>query len=173
MQIKDVMTREVECIEPNQSVKEAAVRMKETDVGPLPICEDGRVVGILTDRDIVVRSTAQGTHPNEMKVRNVMSSNIICVRDDEDLSTAEQLMEQNQIRRLPVVDRHQKLAGIIGIADIANRAGDLDRTAKVVKEVAQAKGGPRRTVGTRVTETVGGRNVRRQTPKIIEHRAAR
>src|ERR1043165_4139676 len=98
MQVKDVMTSGVECISPETTLREAAQKMKELDVGPLPICgDDDRLAGIITDRDIAVRAVADGLDPSTAKVRDIMTPKIIYCFEDQDISDAAHMMEQNQI----------------------------------------------------------------------------
>src|SRR5262249_14601562 len=94
MQVKEIMTRGVEVIHPDSTVEEAARKMKDLDIGPLPVCEDDRLVGMLTDRDITLRSTAGGEDPTRDKVRDVMTREVIYCFDDEDVAVAARQMKQ-------------------------------------------------------------------------------
>src|SRR5689334_2860214 len=123
MKVQDIMTKEVEVVHPDDSVQEAARRMRVREVGFLPVCEDDRLVGVLTDRDIVLRSTAEGTHPNQSIGRDLMTAPIIYCFDDQDVQEAAKLMEEHQIRRVAVLSRHDKrLAGVVSLGDIATKA---------------------------------------------------
>src|SRR5918997_595868 len=99
MQLKDVMTRDVEVIHPDATLQEAARMMKALDVGPLPVCDGERVVGMLTDRDITVRATAEGRDPTTTKVREAMTQSVISVLEDQDVEEAARLMQEHQLRR--------------------------------------------------------------------------
>jgi CBS domain-containing protein len=130
MRCDEVMTREVECAKPDDSVAEAARRMSELDVGFLPICnEEGAPIGTLTDRDITVRVVAK-RRSLDATVEEVMTSDVITCRPDDDVTRAEQLMRANQISRMVCVDDDGQIAGVISLADISqyeaeNEAGKL------------------------------------------------
>jgi CBS domain-containing protein len=133
--IKDVMTRDVRACEPNATVVEAAKVMAQEDVGPVPIVEDGRLVGIVTDRDIVVRVVAEGRDPNATTVKEIASTNLVTVSPDDDLDQALNRLAENQVRRLPVVEGG-RLVGIVAQADIA-RLGKDSKTGEVVEEISR------------------------------------
>jgi CBS domain-containing protein len=133
--IKEVMTRDVRACEPNATVAEAAKIMAQEDVGPVPIVEDGRLVGIVTDRDIVIRVVAEGRDPNATTVKEIASSNLVTVSPDEDLDEALKMLAENQVRRLPVVEG-DRLVGIVAQADIA-RLGKDSKTGEVVEEISR------------------------------------
>src|SRR3954465_6809905 len=120
MKIAEIMTPDVQCIRPDNSLVEAAGLMRQLDVGVVTGCEGDKVVGMLTDRDIAIRAVAEGRDPNRAKVRDTMSPGIVYyVRDDQDVEDAVRIMEQHQIRRAPVLNRDEKLVGIVSIGDIA------------------------------------------------------
>src|SRR2546427_3219880 len=109
MQVSKVMTRDAECVRPDTTVQEAARKMRELDVGPLPVCGDNdRLVGMLTDRDITIRAVAEGQDPKTARVQDIMTPNIIYVFEDQDVTEAARLMEENQIRRLIVLNRDKR-----------------------------------------------------------------
>ena len=133
--IKEVMTRDVRACEPNATVAEAAKVMAQEDVGPVPIVEDGRLVGIVTDRDIVVRVVAEGRDPNATTVKEIASTDLVTVSPDDDLDEALHLLAERQVRRLPVVEG-DRLVGIVAQADIA-RLGKDKKTGEVVEEISR------------------------------------
>jgi len=133
--IKEVMTRDVRACEPNATVAEAAKVMAQEDVGPVPIVEDGRLVGIVTDRDIAVRVVAEGRDPNATTVREIASTELVTVSPDDDLDEALILLAERQVRRLPVVEG-DRLVGIVAQADIA-RLGKDKKTGEVVEEISR------------------------------------
>jgi CBS domain-containing protein len=133
--IKEVMTRDVRACEPNATVAEAAKVMAQEDVGPVPIVEDGRLVGIVTDRDIVVRVVAEGRDPNATAVREIASTELVTVSPDDDLDDALNRLAERQVRRLPVVEG-DRLVGIVAQADIA-RLGEDKKTGEVVEEISR------------------------------------
>ena len=133
--IKEVMTRDVRACEPNATVAEAAKVMAREDVGPVPIVEDGRLVGIVTDRDIVVRVVAEGRDPNATTVREIASTELVTVSPDDALDDALNRLAERQVRRLPVVEG-ERLVGIVAQADIA-RLGKDKKTGEVVEEISR------------------------------------
>ena len=132
--IRDVMTQGVELIDPEATLSEAAVRMAETDLGILPVGEDDRLIGVVTDRDLVVRGLAQGYDPNETRVREVMTDRVLYCFDDQEPSKAAEDMAVQQIRRMPVVNREKRLIGIVSLADIA-RKHDAKKAGTTLKEL--------------------------------------
>jgi len=118
MQVRHFMTPVVVLLHPDRTVKEAAERMSELNIGVLPIGEADKVIGILTDRDIVIRSVASGHDPLMERVRDVMTPEVIYCFDDQDVEEAQQLMERNRIRRLVVRNRQGQLVGMLSLADM-------------------------------------------------------
>jgi CBS domain-containing protein len=120
MQVHEVMTRGAECIRPTASVQEAARKMRDLDVGPLPVCgDDDRLKGMVTDRDIVLRAIAEGRDPKTTRVGDVMTPTIVHCFEDQDVTEAARLMKENQIRRLVVLNRDKRLVGIVSLGDLA------------------------------------------------------
>lgn len=118
MRIADAMTRDVQVIKPDQSLVDAARLMADCDCGALPVADNDRLVGMLTDRDIVVRGLAQGKTP-DTRVQDVMSADVKYCFEDEDLDDVAHNMGDLQVRRLPVVSRDKRLVGIVSLGDIA------------------------------------------------------
>lgn len=139
MRVQEIMTRDVECIEPNRTLQEAASRMKAIDVGPLPVCENDHLVGMVTDRDIVVRAVAQGHNPRMEKVCDVMTRDVACCTEDQDIEQAARLMNHKQIRRLAVLNRNQRLVGIVSLADLdlATCSGSTQLTGQTLEGISQ------------------------------------
>jgi len=119
MLLRDVMTRQVECTLPDATLQEVALRMRDLDVGLLPVCDENRLTGTISDRDIVIRAIAEGRDPQTVRVCDVMTPEVIYCFEDQDLSTAAQLMQEKQIRRLPILNRSKRLVGIISLGDLA------------------------------------------------------
>src|SRR5687768_7283849 len=118
MKISEVMTEGVECLRPRDSIAHAAERMRELDVGSLPVCGDeDKLVGMITDRDITIRATASGSDTNVTSVREVMTPNIVYCFEDQNIEDAAKLMEEKQIRRLVVLNRDKRLVGIVSLGD--------------------------------------------------------
>jgi CBS domain-containing protein len=134
--IRDVMTPNPRTIEPSTPIVEAARLMRDQDVGPLPIVEGDRVVGILTDRDIVVRAIADGKDPQSTTARDVASKQLITVDPEQTLDEATKLMAKHQVRRLPVCEEDGRIVGIVAQADIAIEA-PAQEAGRVVEEISK------------------------------------
>lgn len=119
MLIRELMTRDVDIIDPNATLQEAAHQMKAIDVGSLPVCDGNKIQGIITDRDIAIRAVADGDDPTLTKVKDVMTTNLYYCFEDQPVQEAAGMMQHYQIRRLPIVNRNQELVGIVTLGDIA------------------------------------------------------
>jgi len=138
MRVQEVMTSGVECVQPDESIAATAQKMKDLDVGALPVCgDDGRLMGIVTDRDITTRATAAGCDPGMTCASEVMTPGIVYVFADQDVTEAAQLMKENQIRRLPVLDRNKKLVGIISLGDLAVETQDGELAGATLEAVSE------------------------------------
>jgi CBS domain-containing protein len=138
MQVKDLMTANVECISPKTTLRQAAQKMKNLDVGALPICgEDNRLAGMITDRDIAIRGVAEGLDPSVAEAGDLMTPNVVYCYEDQDASDAAHMMEQNQIRRLVVLNRNKRLAGILSLGDLAVALGDEHLTGHTLEAVSE------------------------------------
>src|SRR5262245_9051161 len=135
MQVSDVMTRGVECIRPEATLQEAAAIMKSRDIGPLPVCEHDRLVGMITDRDITVRATAEGEGPINVTVRDIMTPDVIYCFDDAQVSDAALLMQQKQVRRLLVINHDKRLVGIVSLGDLAVNTGDDQLSGETLEAI--------------------------------------
>ena len=124
MQVSQILTREVETIRPDTSVKEAAQRMRSMDVGSLPVCDGRHLLGMVTDRDITIRVTAEGRDAATTPVQEAMTPDVCFVFEDQDVQEAARIMQERQIRRLPVLSRDKKLVGILALGDIAQTGQD-------------------------------------------------
>jgi len=122
--VADVMTRGVRSMSPQDSVVLAAQAMDELNVGVIPVCEGEKLVGMVTDRDIVVRGVAQQADTKTMKLADVMSTNVRCVKENQDVDDVLTEMAETQIRRMPVLDQQERLVGIVTIGDIATKDPD-------------------------------------------------
>ena len=121
MKISEILTPDPECVTPETTLAQAAQRMKALDVGMLPVCENDRLVGTITDRDITVRAVAASYNPSITTVREAMTREMVYCFDDEDIAEAALLMEGRQVRRLPVINRDKRLVGIVALGDLAVR----------------------------------------------------
>ena len=119
MQIREIMTPDVEVIRPDDTLRTAAKMMADYDVGALPIGENDRLVGMITDRDITVRGVAQGRDPEKTTVREAMSGRVLYCFEDDDIAEVARKMGDWQVRRLPVLNREKRLVGIVSLGDLA------------------------------------------------------
>jgi CBS domain-containing protein len=125
MKVQDLMTTSVESIAPTKSLKQAARKMAQSNVGFLPIVEDGKLLGTITDRDITCYAVAIGRSPDETEVQRCMIRDVITCFEDQDINEAAHLMEERHIRRLPILHRDNTLAGILTVDDLARGSHDL------------------------------------------------
>jgi CBS domain-containing protein len=119
MQVREAMTVHAETIGPDETLQAAARKMRDLGIGALPVCDGDRLVGMVTDRDIVVRSTAAGGAPAAARVRDAMTPQVIFCFEGDDIQRAAELMEQRAVRRVMVLDRGKRLAGILSVDDLA------------------------------------------------------
>jgi CBS domain-containing protein len=126
MQLREVMTTRVELARPEDTLDEAAEKMKRLNVGSLPVCDGERLVGVLTDRDITVRSTAAGYDPKSIRVREVMTPDVVYCFEDQDVQEAAQIMQEKRIRRLVILNHQKRLVGIVSLGDLAVQTTEQD-----------------------------------------------
>ncbi|HEU5010037.1 MAG TPA: CBS domain-containing protein [Gaiellaceae bacterium] len=139
--IRDAMTPTARAVSPQQSLVDAAKMMRDEDVGALPVVEDGRVVGMVTDRDIVVRAVAEGRDSAAVKAGEVASREVVAVEPDQDLDEALNLMARHRVRRLPVVEQG-RLVGVLAQADVAMQAKEKE-AGEMLEEISQPSSTPR------------------------------
>jgi len=132
--ISEVMTRDIQVARPDQTIREAAMTMARQDIGSLPVGENDKLIGMITDRDIVLRAVAEGRSP-ETSVREVMTDNIKYCYEDEDIAHVAQNMAELQVRRLPVINREKRLVGIVALSNVA-QCGDKKATNEMLRGVA-------------------------------------
>ena len=139
MQVKDIMTPNAECIQPDDTLEDAAKKMRDLDVGPLPVCGDNdRLAGMITDRDIVIRAVADGKDPKTTTVREAMSeTKIIYCFEDQDVEEAARTMQERQVRRLVVLNRDKRLVGIVSLGDLATETGDRKKAGEVLQDISE------------------------------------
>ncbi len=136
MHVREIMTSNVTAITPETSLKEAAEKMRDLNLGSLPVEENGKVVGMLTDRDLTCRAVANGYDPATTPAREIMSRDVTFCYEDQDIDDVAHLMEEKHIYRLPVVSKEEKLAGILSISDLAQHAPQ-ELTGEVFRAVSQ------------------------------------
>jgi CBS domain-containing protein len=134
--IKEVMTSNPATVQADASVVDAAVIMRDEDTGIVPVVENDRLVGTVTDRDITVRVVAESRDPQSVTVREIASTDLVTIDPQQDLDEALRLMAQHQVRRLPVVEEDGRLVGIVAQADVARESDDA-RTGELVEEISQ------------------------------------
>ena len=139
MQVSEVMTHEVLITSPEQSIQTAARLMGDIDAGVLPVGEDDRLVGMITDRDIAIRAVAEGKDP-QTKVRDIMSAEVMYCFEEDDVNDVAAIMSEQRVRRLPVVNRDKRLVGIVSLGDLAG-SDEIDATSEAIEGVTQP-GGP-------------------------------
>ena len=138
MKVSEVMTREVQTVRPDQSAQQAASFMLSADAGSIPVTDGDRLVGMITDRDIAVRGIAKGSGP-DTPVSELMTGDIICVRDSDDVGEVASRMSQAQVRRLPVLDDQERLCGIVSLGDLSRQA-DEDCAVEALEGVSEPGG---------------------------------
>jgi CBS domain-containing protein len=139
MNVNSCMSTDVRIASPSETIRDAARSMKELDAGVLPVGENDRLVGMITDRDIAVRAVAEGRGP-ETTVRDVMSHEVLYCYDDESLDDIARQMRELQIRRMPVLNRDKRLVGIISLGDLARSEETPERTAEALSGVSEPSG---------------------------------
>ncbi len=142
MQVNELMTRDVRIANPDQSLQQAARLMAELDTGVLPVGENDRLVGMITDRDIAIRAVAEGKSP-DTRVRDVMTADVKYVFEDQEADEVSIIMSDLQVRRLPVVDRNKRLVGILSLGDLATSERTLDEAGTALSGVSQQNEGAR------------------------------
>lgn len=141
MQVRDCMTTGVRIINPTTTLREAAQLMREQDTGFLPVGDNDRLVGSITDRDITIRAVCEGKDPNATPVREAMSEHIVYCFDDQDTGEAAELMCQKQIRRLAVLNHDKRLVGVLSLGDIAERDSDKSPAERALEGVSHHQPG--------------------------------
>jgi len=139
MKVSDAMTRDVRVANPNQTLQDAAKMMSDVDSGVLPVGENDRLIGMITDRDIAVRAVAQGKGPQTL-VREVMTDHVHYCFDDEDTDEVTRKMADSQVRRLPVVNRDKRLIGILSLGDVATSRDSADEAGEALSDISRPGG---------------------------------
>ena len=137
MRVREVMTPDAVVVGADMTLAEAARRMKLLDVGPLPVVDGRRVVGMVTDRDITVRATSEGVDPKAAFVRDVMTAEVVACLEHDDVRAAARMMQLTQLRRLVVVDDDGRMVGIVSLSDIARQTRDERLTAETLEGVLE------------------------------------
>jgi len=134
--LKHIMTKEVDTISPDATAADASSKMKDLDIGAIPVCDGKRLVGLLTDRVLVTRVMAMRRDPVTARVSQAMTPEILFCFDDDSVETAAQLMSDKQIRRLPILSRNKQLVGIVSLGDLAVEVTDPQKAGETLKQVS-------------------------------------
>jgi CBS domain-containing protein len=136
--VRDVMTANPECVGGNDSLRDVARIMKDQDTGIVPVVDGKTIIGLITDRDIVVRGLAEGKNLESARVTDVMTTSIRSVREDSSVNDALTLMTNAEIRRVPVVNNRNEIVGILSLGDIASEGNQDGKVGKAVEEISEA-----------------------------------
>jgi CBS domain-containing protein len=137
MQLKEFINYRVEVVHPNDTLQHAAEKMKDLDVGSMPVCEGQHLVGMLTDRDITIRATAKGQDPTKTEVRDVMTADVLYCFENQDVEEAARMMQENQIRRLFVLNEDEELVGITSLGELATITGDRAMAGETLERISE------------------------------------
>jgi CBS domain-containing protein len=170
-QVSEVMTRGVRTMRPDDSLVQAAQAMDALDVGALPVCDGERLVGMLTDRDIVLRGVAQGRTPEQTRLAEVMTAEVDYCFDDDSLESVAERMQRAQIRRLPVVDHDKRLVGIVSLGDVAVKGDAPSDAAQALAGVSEPAR-PDRSSQSQASGSAGGGEQRSVQQSEQSHRSS-
>ncbi|SIQ12535.1 CBS domain-containing protein [Aromatoleum tolulyticum] len=135
-QLRDLMSRDVKVINPDMTIRQAAATMRDEGFGMMPVGENDRMIGTISDRDIAIRAVAEGKD-SSTKVRDVMSDGVAWAFEDESVDEAVKIMSERQVRRLPVVDREKRLVGIVSLGDFAVQRTEIQPAAEALAEISK------------------------------------
>ncbi len=138
MKINEIMTCGVEVIPPEATVQEAAQKLKEFEIGSVPVCDGERLVGMITDRDIAIRLAAEGRDPATVPVKRIMTPEVLWCFENQTVEEAGRMMKENQVRRLPVISQDRRLVGIVTLGDMAVRTNALRAVGETLQEISEA-----------------------------------
>jgi CBS domain-containing protein len=138
MKTQEIMTRKVQLAEPTLPIAKAAQKMRDLNIGFLPICENDKLIGTLTDRDITIQSVAQGRDPRLASVREIMSQQVFYCYEDDDIEHAAEHMKEREVRRLVILNREKRLVGVLSLGDIARASGEQQLAGETLGQIAEA-----------------------------------
>jgi CBS domain-containing protein len=162
MELKEFISYHVEAVGPDDSLKQAAAKMRDLDVGSMPVCEGNRVIGMVTDRDITIRATAAGEDPTTTKVGSVMTPDVVYCTEDDTTEEAARLMQEHQIRRLLVLNQDRELVGIVSLGELSTATGDWQlggETLERVSDPAEYRQAPEPALEEEEPETSAGKSL--------------
>jgi CBS domain-containing protein len=154
MKIRDIMVSDVETAEPDDTLDEIAMMMREQDVGAIPVVEDGELIGIITDRDIVVRCIAEGRDPADVAADEIITGDLQTVEPESDIEEGRRIMAEQQIRRLPVIE-NGKLVGMVSLGDLAVKTDQGEEVSETLEEISE---------GAKATDQGAARGTGRKRP---------
>ena len=137
MQVKEIMTCNIESINSNADLVEAARKMKSFEIGALPVWQNDELIGVITDRDITTRAVAEEKNPSKTTVEQIMTSDIYCCHEDDDIHYAAMVMEENSIHRLLVINSDNKPIGFVSLSDFAVKSNDEHLTYEVLERISE------------------------------------
>jgi CBS domain-containing protein len=137
MTLKEIMTRDVEVVSPDATLQEAARILKTQNIGSVPVCDGTRIQGMITDRDIAIRAVAEGRDPFVTLVRDVMTPEVIYCMENQSIEDAAHIMEQQQIRRLVILNENKDLVGIVSLGDLATEGENRSLTGETLEAISQ------------------------------------
>jgi CBS domain-containing protein len=140
MKVREIMSTNVQQISGDSTVKQAADQMKSSGVGALPVFEQNRLIGMLTDRDIVLRAVAAGRDPNTTSVKEIVTPRVFSCSEEDDIESAARIMEENQVRRLVVISRDNRTIGILSISDLATKSHNEHLSYEVLEKICEPVG---------------------------------
>jgi CBS domain-containing protein len=136
--VRDFMTRNPECVSEKDSIRDVARIMKDQDTGVVPVVEGKKIIGLVTDRDIVVRGIAEGKDVSSSKVNELMTRDVRSVHEDSTVAEVLDLMSRSQVRRIPVVNQSQELVGIVSIGDISTETNQDNKVGRAMENISEA-----------------------------------
>lgn len=134
--LKQIMTPQVDVISPDATAEDASTKMRDLNIGAIPVCDEEGLIGMLTDRDLVVRVMAQRRDPKAVRVGEAMSTEVSFCFEDDNVEKAAQLMSQKQVRRLPILSKSKQLVGIVSLGDLAVHGTDAKTSGGVLEQVS-------------------------------------
>lgn len=138
MKVNQIMTKDVECISPDATLKEAASRMKSLNIGFLPVCDKDQPVGVITDRDLTIRALAEGRDVKKTKAKDVMTEDVFYCFDDQEAEECASYMSEKEVRRILILNRDNKLVGVISLGDLAQAKIEEKVAAETLRNISEA-----------------------------------
>jgi CBS domain-containing protein len=138
MKVQEIMSRNVQTVTPTTLTAKAAEKMRDMRIGFLVVLEEDRLEGVLTDRDITVRSVAEGRDPRASRVGDIMTPSVFYCYEDDDIERVGELMREKEVRRMVILDRQERIVGVVSLGDIAKTIGETDLAGETLGDIAEA-----------------------------------